>query len=96
MSITKKDVEYVSKLARIKMNEQEIEDFTSQLDHILDYMKKLNELNNDKIVPTSHILDIKNVNREDIHTNESLTNEDALKMAPSKENPFYKVPKVIE
>ena len=96
MSITKKDIEYVSKLARINMDEKEIESFTKQLDKILAYMNKLNELNTDNIKPTSHILNIINVKREDKLTDESLSNNEALKMAPEKEDEFFKVPKVIE
>ena len=96
MAITKDDVKYTAKLARIEMSEKELENFASQLDDILKYMKKLEELDTDKVKPTSHVLDINNVMREDKLTNESLTNEEALKMAPKKENGFFKVTKIIE
>lgn len=96
MAITKDNVKYVSTLARIEMSENELVNFTNQLDQILEYMKKLNELNTDNIQPTSHILDINNVTRKDELTDESLDNDKALEMAPDKENKFFKVPKVIE
>ena len=96
MSISKEDVRYVAALSRIEMSDKELEDFTSQLDTILDYMKELNKLNTDNIQPTSHILDLKNVKREDKNTGESLNNKEALQMAPDQENGFFKVPKVIE
>ena len=96
MAITKKDVEYVAKLARIKMSDKETEEFAGQLDNIIKYMDKLNELDTKDIKPTAHILDIKNVTREDGLPNESLSNEEILKMAPDKEDKFFKVPKVIE
>lgn len=96
MTITKKDVEYVAKLARLKMTDQELEGFTSQLDSILGYMDKLNKIDTKDIPATSHVLDVKNVSREDSSAPESLTNEEAMKMAPDKEPPFFKVPKVIE
>ena len=96
MAITKDDVKYAANLACIEMSEKELENFTGQLDDILKYMKKLEELDTDKVKPTSHVLDINNVMREDKLTNESLTNEEALKMAPKKEKGFFKVPKIIE
>lgn len=96
MAITKKDVKYVSTLSRIEMNEKELEAFTRELDKILEYMNKLNELNTDNVKPTAHILDVKNVKREDKLTDESLSNDEALQMAPEKERGFFKVPKVIE
>ena len=96
MTITKEDVKYVSTLSRIKMNDKELEAFTRELDKILEYMNKLNELNTDNVKPTAHILDIKNVKREDKLTDKSLTNDEALQMAPEKERGFFKVPKVIE
>lgn len=96
MAISKEDVKYTAALSRIEMSDKELEDFTVQLNKILEYMKKLNELNTDNVQPTSHILDIKNVMREDKNTNESLSNEEAMKMAPEKEGQFFKVPKIIE
>ena len=96
MAIKKDDVKYAAKLARIEMSEKELENFTSQLDDILKYMKKLEELDTSNVKPTSHVLDIRNVMREDKLTNESLTNEEALRMAPEKEKGFFKVPKIID
>jgi len=96
MAITKDDVKYVSTLARIQMNDKELEAFTGQLDKILEYMKKLNELNTDKVKPSSHILDVKNVQREDELNTPSLTNKEALAEGPDTEGGFFKVPKVIE
>lgn len=96
MAITKDDVKYVSSLARIEMNDKELASFTDQLDKILDYMKKLNELNTDSIKPTAHILDLKNVQREDKQTDDNVTPEEIKEMAPDSEDSFITVPKVIE
>ncbi len=95
MAITEKDVIYISKLAKIKMEENEIKNFTSQLDDILKYMEKLNKLDTTNIPPTSHILDIKNVKRKDI-VGKSFDTEEALENAPDKEGEFFRVPKIIE
>jgi aspartyl-tRNA(Asn)/glutamyl-tRNA(Gln) amidotransferase subunit C len=93
--ITKKDVEYVAKLARIGFSESEIEQFTKQLGAILEYIGKLNELDVSKVEPTSHVLPIKNVYREDV-LKKSLPVEDVMKIAVANEKNLFKVPKVIE
>lgn len=93
--ITKKDVEYVAKLARIGFSASEIEQFTKQLGAILEYIGKLNELDVSKVEPTSHVLPIKNVYREDV-LKKSLPVEDVMKIAVAKEKNQFKVPKVIE
>lgn len=95
MKISKKDVEYVAKLARLKLSEKEKEKFTKQLDQILKYVDKLNELDTEKVKPTFHVLPLKNVFRED-KIGKSLKVEKALENAPEKARGFFKVPKVIE
>ena len=95
MKITVKDVQYVANLARLELTDEELENLTKQLDGILTYMNKLNELDTEGIEPLSHVLPLKNVYREDKVTS-SLPVEEALKNAPSREGGFFKVPKVIE
>ncbi|MBU4305123.1 MAG: Asp-tRNA(Asn)/Glu-tRNA(Gln) amidotransferase subunit GatC [Candidatus Omnitrophica bacterium] len=94
MSINKEKVTYVAKLARIELEETSLEDFTLQLDKILKYMEKLNQLDTGNTPATSHVLELKNVFREDIHC-PSLPNEEVLANAPEKENGHFRVPKVI-
>ena len=93
--ITKKDVEYVAKLARLKLSEKEKEKFAKHLDQILKYIDKLNELDTKKVKPTSHVLPLKYVFRED-KVGKSLKVEKVLENAPEKVKGFFKVPKVIE
>jgi aspartyl-tRNA(Asn)/glutamyl-tRNA(Gln) amidotransferase subunit C len=95
MKITKKDVEHVAMLARLYLDEEEKAKYTRQLNSILDYMEKLNQLDTEKVEPTSHVLPIKNVFRKD-RVEESLANEEVLANAPDKENGYFKVPKIIE
>lgn len=95
MAITKEDVEKVAKLAKLKFTEEEKEKFTQQLAQIVSYVEKLKELDTEGVEPTSHVLDIKNVFRED-KVKESLSQEEALANAPSKKNSYFSVPKVIE
>ena len=93
--ITKKDVEYVAKLARLRLPEEEKEKFTEQLNQILKYVDKLNKLDTERVKPTSHVLPLKNVSRED-QVGESLKVEKVLDNAPERARGFFKVPKVIE
>ena len=93
--ISRSDVEYVAGLAQLQLTPEEIDAFTSQLDQIVSYMSKLDELDTSQVEPTSHVLDITNVFRED-QVEASLSQEDALSISPRQENGFFIVPKVIE
>ena len=62
---------------------------------ILDYINKLNKVPTEEVMPTTHVLPLQNVYREDV-AGESLPVEDTLKNAPSRHDNFFKVPKVIE
>ncbi len=95
MKISKQEVEHVAKLARLELSEEEKEKLTDQLSNILTYVEKLNELDTTGIEPTSHVLDIRNVMRDDVAA-PSLPQERALANAPDKAAGHYKVPKIIE
>jgi len=95
LSINIKDVEHVAKLARLELSDQEKVKFTDQLNAILNYAGKLNELSTNDVEPTSHILDIKNVTRKD-EVIASLPREEALRTAPSHQDGYFKVPTIIE
>ncbi|MFA5805396.1 MAG: Asp-tRNA(Asn)/Glu-tRNA(Gln) amidotransferase subunit GatC [Melioribacteraceae bacterium] len=94
MSVTKKDVEYIAELARLKFKEAELESFTHQLNEILSYVDKLNELDTENVEPLSHPVENINVFRND-ELKQSISTEEALKNAPDKTEEFFKVPKVI-
>ena len=95
MAITLKDVEHVANLARLEFSEEEKKTLMNQLNRILDYMEKLNELDTSKVEPLSHVIPLTNVFRED-KVKPSLSVSDVLKNAPAKTEKFFKVPKVIE
>jgi len=95
MKITKQEVEHVAKLARLELSEQEKEKLTDQLSNILTYVETLNSLDTKGVEPTSHVLDLKNVMRDDVAV-QGLTQEQALANAPDKAAGHYKVPKIIE
>lgn len=94
MPVTKKDVEKIAELAQLKFSEDELESFTPQMNEILNYMEKLNELDTENVEPLSHPVEQTNVFRED-ELKPSITTEDALKNAPAKDDNYFKVPKVI-
>lgn len=95
MSVTKKEVEKIAQLAKLKFSESELESFTYQMNDILKYIDKLNELNTDNIEPLSHPIEAINVFRND-DLKESIKTEDALKNAPLADENYFKVPKVIQ
>lgn len=93
--ITKDQVKHVAHLARLSVSEDEVELFTDQLDKIIGFAEQLNELNTEGIEPTTHVLDVKNVLREDV-IKESLKREDALKNAQDEQDGQVKVPSILE
>ncbi len=95
MNVSKKDVEYIAKLSKLKLNEEELEGYTKDLNQILEYIDKLNELDTSDVEPLSHPLETKNVMREDQPVT-SIEREKALKNAPKSNEEFFKVPKVIK
>ncbi|HKZ71694.1 MAG TPA: Asp-tRNA(Asn)/Glu-tRNA(Gln) amidotransferase subunit GatC [Nitrospirota bacterium] len=95
MKITKKEVEHVAKLARLALKDEEAEQLTRQLSDILTYVEKLNELDTKDVEPTSHILPVRNVLRDD-EVRGSIDRGKALVNAPDRTEEFFRVPKVIE
>lgn len=91
----KTDVERIAHLARLSLSEREKEKFSLQLGSIFTYVEKLNELDTTGIEPTSHVLKLGNVMRED-KQKPSLLRKDALMNAPENTGEFFKVPKIIE
>jgi len=95
MAVTPKDVDYIAALAHLKFGEEEKAAMVTDMNNILTYMEKLNELNTDQVEPLTAITDAENVLRPD-EPKPMLQNEDALSNAPSKIGPFFRVPKVID
>ena len=93
--ISKDDVQYVASLSRVHLTHEEIEKFTKNLEDILHYVAKLEKLNVSSVEPTSHVLPLKNVYREDV-IKPSLSQKDALRITRDQHNGSFKVPKVIE
>ena len=93
--ISPEEVAHVAHLARLNMSAAEQEQFTAQLGAILDYMAQLNEVPTDGVEPTSHVLDLVNVFRED-RVQQTITVEEALRNAPESAHQYVVVPRIVE
>lgn len=92
--ITPQQVRHVAKLARLSLEDEQIGAFTPQLESILEYVAKIDQLDVADVEPMAHALPLRNVLREDV-VDESLPVEQVLRNAPAVDGPFFKVPKVI-
>ncbi|MEK7151303.1 MAG: Asp-tRNA(Asn)/Glu-tRNA(Gln) amidotransferase subunit GatC [Patescibacteria group bacterium] len=100
-AISKKEVEYIAGLARIKFSDKEKEKMASELGAILGYIDKLKEVNTDNVEPVSNITGLENVLRKDEPMKKPLAEQagEAVKlieMAPDSKDNFVKVPAVFE
>jgi len=93
--IQRKDVEHVARLARLALTDAEIERMREQLNGILAYIGKLNELDTSDVEPTSHAVPLVNVMRDD-EAGPCLPREEALANAPDRAGEFFRVPRIIE
>ena len=91
--ISKEEIEKISLLACIELTEEEKEQFTKQLNEILDYFRKIDMVDTEGIPPTYHVLNLINVYREDV-VSPSLLVTKAIKNALKKEKQFFKGPKI--
>jgi aspartyl-tRNA(Asn)/glutamyl-tRNA(Gln) amidotransferase subunit C len=94
MKISKIQVEHVAHLARLTLTEEELERMTGQLDNILSYVDKLDEIDTHFVHPTSHVFSVCNAFREDL-VKESLPRKEALMNAPQENGEMFQVPKII-
>jgi aspartyl-tRNA(Asn)/glutamyl-tRNA(Gln) amidotransferase subunit C len=95
MKISRVEVEHVARLARLELSEAELDTFTVQMDSILSYVEKLNALDTEGIIPTSHAVPMENAFRAD-QLAPSIGVENAVANAPNHAESFFMVPKVIE
>ncbi len=94
--LSKETIEHISKLALLDLTEEEKEKLSKQLGDILNYFKKLDDLDTTNVKPTTHPIDgLKNVFREDI-PGESLSNEEATKNAQHKKEGYFKAPRILK
>ena len=92
--ITKEEVKKVAHLARLELNENEINNHAEQLEKILDYIRQLEKIDTDDIPCTTRAIEVKNVFRKDEKKN-SDCNKELLELGPLREDKYFKVPKII-
>tara|TARA_B100001989_G_C24086649_1_gene245041 strand:- start:60 stop:350 length:291 start_codon:yes stop_codon:yes gene_type:complete len=92
--ITKEEVKKVAHLARLELNENEINNHAKQLEKILKYIKQLEKINTDEIPCTTRAIEVINVLRKDEQKN-SDCNKELLELGPSREDNYFKVPKIL-
>ena len=95
MKINKKKILKIAKLSKIKLKENEIEEFTNNLSSILDWVEQLNETDTDNIEPLNNVSSSKLPLREDKTVSNNSSNQ-VLNNAPEKVEEYFIVPKVVE
>ncbi|MBK27990.1 MAG: Asp-tRNA(Asn)/Glu-tRNA(Gln) amidotransferase GatCAB subunit C [Verrucomicrobiales bacterium] len=95
MSDSDFDIKYVANLARITLTPDQEARLGAQLDDILGYVKKLEELDVSDVDPMAHAVPLYNVMRAD-EVKPSISNDEALANAPKKANGLFVVPKIVE
>ena len=92
--ISKDEVKKVARLARLQLNEDEINKHAEQLEKILEYIKQLEQIDTDDVSCTTRAIEVINVFRKDEKKNYDST-EELLELGPSKEDKYFKVPKIL-
>ena len=93
--IRREEVKKVAHLARLELNNNEIQNHAEQLEKILEYIKQLEKIDTDNVPCTSRAIEVVNVLRKD-EKKDYKNYQELLDLAPSKENNFFKVPKIIK
>ena len=92
--ISSDEVKKVAQLARLELNESEIHQHAEQLEKILEYIKQLEKINTENVPCTTRAIEVANVLRKDEKKNYKNSDE-ILDLAPSRENKFFRVPRII-
>ena len=92
--ITKDQVKKVAHLARLELNDDQIKNHSEQLEKILEYIKQLEKIDTDDVPCTTRAIEVINIFRKDEKKNSDCT-EKILELGPSREDKYFKVPKII-
>ncbi len=95
MSVTKEDVQYMAHLARLELKDDQAEGLKEDMNKILGYMEKLDQLDTSNVKPLEHVTEQPSTLRKD-EAKEPLSHKDALKNAPDADSDYFRVPRVIE
>ena len=95
MEVTDALIDNLANLARLHFNDEEKKEIRSDLERMIAFIDKLNELDTENVKPVLHMSDRTNVFRED-EVQGSVNREEGLRNAPETDGVFFKVPKVIK
>jgi len=95
MAITRTDVEHVAQLARLSLTDEELDRMQSQLSRILEAIETLRDVDTSHVGPTASVIQLENVMRDD-EARPGLSREAVLANAPLRDDPFLRVPTVLE
>ncbi len=95
MKVTNETIDHLAELSKLEFNGAEKEAIRGDLEKILGFIEKLNELDTSNVEPLIHITDTENVLRPD-EPEVTITRQEALKNAPQKDSDFFKIPKVLD
>ena len=95
MKIDKEMVSHLAHLSRLEFENESEEEIIEDMNRILTFVEKLNELNTDNVEPLIYMNSETNVLRED-KVIQDITQEEALKNAPQRDSDYFKVPKMVE
>ncbi len=94
-SISRSDVEHVAHLARLHLTDDELDRMQAQLSKILEAIDTLQGVDTSQVGPTASVIELENVMREDV-ARPGMTRDAALANAPLRDDPFLRVPTVLE
>ena len=94
-SISREDVEHVAHLARLHLTDDEVNRMQMQLSNILESIETLQQVDTSHVGPTASVIELENVMRDD-EVRPGLTREAALANAPLRDDPFLRVPTVLQ
>ena len=94
-SINREDVEHVAHLARLHLTDDEVNRMQMQLSNILEAIETLQQVDTSHVGPTASVIELENVMRDD-EVQPGLTREAALANAPLRDDPFLRVPTVLQ
>lgn len=95
MKLDQQTTQKLAELSRLEFNEHELSDIQKDLEQMIGFVEKLNEINTEGVTPLTHISEEENQLREDV-VSPSIDIETALKNAPASNERFFTVPKVIK
>lgn len=95
MAVDNNTVDKIAELAKLQFDDTAKEEIKADLNKMLDFIDKLDELDTENVAPLIYMLDEEQVMRED-EVNGQVTQQEALKNAPNKDSDYIKVPKVLK